>query len=119
MEKTRMKLYLKIKIKSLAAEALIIRKEARKVRGDLRHSLNQHRKTDVRWEARSSMLAYGFLRGRPYKLMEEKVRADNQPDWTRIEQLVKKFGEDDMRDRMQRFAEWKAEAELVPEAKAA
>jgi hypothetical protein len=114
-----MKLYLKIKIKSLAAEAGIIRKEAKKVRGDLRHALNEHRKKDVRWEARSSILAYGFLRGRDYFTMEAKCHKDNPPDWVRIEQLVKKFGEDDIRDRMQRFAAWKDAATAGPTAKAA
>ncbi|KQZ49723.1 hypothetical protein ASD54_12350 [Rhizobium sp. Root149] len=109
-----MKVYLKVKIKSLAAEAHIIRKEARKVSGDLRHSLNEHRKFDVRREARAALLAYGFLRGLDYSRMEGKV--DRPPYWSRIEQLVKKYGEGDIRDRMQRFSEWK---EAATEKKAA
>jgi len=113
-----MKLYLKIKIKTLAAEAGIIRAAAAKVRGDMRWNLNQHRKTELRQEARSSCLAYGFLRGRNYSDMEQTRHTP--PDWGRVEQLIKKFGEDDIRERMQRFAAWKDAAEARPEeAKAA
>lgn len=104
-----MKVYLKVKIKSLAAEAHIIRREERRTRGDLRYALQQHRKTDVRQEARAAILAYGFLRGRDFRAMEAK--GSKAPYWSRIEALVKKYGEDDLRERMQRFAEWKDAAE--------
>lgn len=145
-----MKVYLKIKIKSLAEEAKMIRREERKqnpghrarvrarrilsghrnpvmkegmtveqvharARKILRPAnekamdsfwgLRFHRTEEVRDEARSSHVAYGFLRGRPYKTVENSAKTE--PDWTRVEQLVKKYGEDDVRDRMQRFSEWK------------
>jgi hypothetical protein len=98
---TRVKL-LKVKIKSLAAEARIIRQEERRALGrrkakakrrdmgrgfpepdpdysvflgrdlDLHGRLRGHRLADVRREQRSSLLAYAFLRGRPLAAVEPK-----------------------------------------------
>ncbi len=101
-----MRVYLKIKIKSLAAEAQIIRQETRKYKGDhpARIGLYHHRVGDVRLESRSACLAYGFLRGRTYQQMEQWCHTG--PDFKRIEQLVTKYGEDDPRERLQRLAEW-------------
>lgn len=147
-----MKVYLKIKIKSLAEEAKMIRREERKqnpghrarVRArrylagktkacashetharkqaeakkvlrqrsekamDAFFGLRHHRTIEVRDESRSSHVAYGFLRGLDYKRVENSAKTE--PDWTRVEQLVKKYGEGDVRDRMQRFSEWKSAA---------
>lgn len=66
--------YLKVKIKSLEAEAKIIRKEERKHRKDdaIRNGLTNHRKTVVRIEQRATLLAYAFLRGKSYKEIEPK-----------------------------------------------
>ena len=68
--------YLRVKIKSLAEEARIIRKEERKA---LDHSdratyegLRKHRTQDVRGEARAAQLAYAFVRGRPYAKIETR-----------------------------------------------
>ncbi len=89
--------YLKVKIKSLAAESGIIRLEERrslvgKRRDDVLYaSLRQHRVIDVRQEQRSSLLAYAFLRGRDYRQCECPA-ADNKPDLDRVMSLVKKFG---------------------------
>lgn len=87
-----MQVYLKVKIKSLAAEAAIIRKEESKLprerdiapeqRSDpakqalwaRRTSLRIHRTGEVRDEARAALLAYGFLRGRRYRQMEAYTR---------------------------------------------
>lgn len=87
--------YLKVKIKSLAAEARIIRhEEAKFPRGRRNHQvsegLRQHRRHDVRNEARWAQLAYGFLRGRPYHVMEAKTYSE--PDWTRVAGLATKYG---------------------------
>lgn len=147
-----MKIYLKIKIKSLAVEATMIRQEERRhnpghrarVRArrlldgktrlsdaemsniDVKRSrafrilkrkpteqavnafwgLRHHRTGDVRSESRSAHVAYGFLRGLPYARIEGTAKT--APDWSRVEALVRKYGEDDIRDRMQRFAEWKS-----------
>lgn len=109
--------YLKVKIKSLAAEAKIIRQEerkwlhsARRLQSritsepncgpglstrlsracDLLGGLGRHRKFDVREESRASLLAYGFLRGRRYSQMEAKCY--EPPRWSRVADLVKKYG---------------------------
>jgi hypothetical protein len=89
--KTRAKA-LKVKIKSLAAEAGIIRLEERRARRDdrLRCELHEHRVGIVRSEQRHSLLAYAFLRGRSYAAAEPK--AAKAPDWTRVAKLVEKFG---------------------------
>lgn len=86
------KTYLKIKIKSLAAEARIIRHEELKWPGtsDVRTSLHNHRVMDVRREARSALLAYGFIRGRTYRTIEFKAAV--APDWKRVAELVTKYG---------------------------
>lgn len=88
------KTFLKIKIKSLAAEAGIIRAEERKwPRAGMtgtRFALAQHRRFDVRREARSALLAYGFLRGRSYERIEAKCW--DAPDLIRTAEIVAKFG---------------------------
>ncbi len=108
-----MKVYLKIKIMSLAAEAIIIRKETKRWPGDSpeRLGLYAHRCMDVRSEARSGLLAYGFLRGRPYRKME--AVGSTTPNWKRVEALVTKYGGGDPRDLMQKFSEWKEAAPPV------
>jgi hypothetical protein len=62
-----------VKIKSLAAEAKIIRDEVRR-QGDpqIKNALSEHRKGIVRSEARLAQLAYAFFRGVPYKAVEPK-----------------------------------------------
>lgn len=89
--KTKAKM-LKVKIKSLAEEARIIRKEEGRCGKDeaLRSSLHAHRILDVRGEQRASLLAYAFIRGREYASVEGRCRA--QPDWGRVQRLVGKFG---------------------------
>ena len=75
--------------------------EANKIRFD---GLRTHRKNEVRQEARSSFIAYAFIRGKNYINTEQ---TDLEIDWKRVEALVTKFGEDDLRARMQNFSEWK------------
>jgi hypothetical protein len=88
-----MKIYLKIKIMSLAAEARTIRKEERKWPGpsDARQGLHRHRVIDVRRECRVANLAYAFLRGRSYRALEAKCY--EEPNWQRVAELVRKFGQ--------------------------
>jgi hypothetical protein len=109
-----MKTHLKIKIKSLAAEARIIRHEELKWKEAPRKgldphpmffSLQDHRKKDVRREARAALIAYGFLRGRAYKLVE--VSSHVAPDWTRACQIACKFGKGDPKETSKRFDEWR------------
>lgn len=65
------RVYLKVKIKSLANEARIIRQEERKCKDtDLRNGLTNHRKNEVRREARSTLIAYGFMNGKKFYEIE-------------------------------------------------
>ena len=105
-----MKIYLKIKIMSLAAEARIIRAEEKKWPGEhaARNGLRRHRIHEVRPEARHALLAYGFLRGRDYRALEAKAAC--APDWDRVQRLAEKFGAAAKADQpgiAQRFARWK------------
>jgi hypothetical protein len=83
------RVYLKVKAKSLAAEAKIIRKEEKR-NPSFRQSLAEHRRTVVRKEARHTLLAYGFLKGRRYRQIEKK--AHEAPDWSRVEKMLDKYG---------------------------
>ena len=112
--------YLSIKIKSLAAEAVIIRKDENRYRAQSKRKprfvdgkdtwasdhvggqcastsrttwlgLKSHRRQEVRSEARSALLAFGFLRGTPYRAMEAKCWDD--PNWSRIATLVSKYSD--------------------------
>lgn len=104
-----MRAFLKIKIKSLAAEASIIRKSeikhrdairnatsrqvpySRVVKHDtIRESLYLHRTKDVRSEARSAQLAYGLLRGLSYLQLESSCKVT--PSSRRIAELIVKYG---------------------------
>lgn len=81
--------YLKVKIKSLATEATIIRKEEHSAKAQYRYlkdkqglekqydeavstfwGLRSHRTIDVRNEARAAQLAYAFVRGKSFKYVE-------------------------------------------------
>lgn len=114
--------HLKVKIKSLAAEAKIIRAEERKG-GVMVNSLHFHRVCDVRREARHSQLAYAFIRGVPYKVVEPNSK--NAPNWSYVAKLVEKFGivyhparlfvsYDQLvklqKEQSERFLRWKEEA---------
>tara|TARA_Y100000310_G_scaffold203530_1_gene203780 strand:+ start:359 stop:802 length:444 start_codon:yes stop_codon:yes gene_type:complete len=57
----------------------------------MRDELREHRH-GLRPEARASFLAYRFLRGMPYKRIENTCRPDNSPDLDRIQYLVERFG---------------------------
>lgn len=89
-------IHLRIKIKSLAAEARIIRQEAKRTREMVKWELNHHRTTVVRTVARTNLLAYGLLRGRPYASMEQKCH--ELPNFDEVGKTAKRFGasEDDV-----------------------
>ena len=97
MIRTRFR-HLKIKIKSLVAEAHIIRAEEARtfdrtrdgVYTGERSSLTLHRTGIVRAAARVALLAYGCLRGIAYTRMEG--RADSEPDWAIVEKEARRFG---------------------------
>lgn len=101
--------YLRVKIKSLAAEQAIIRHEERRhlrqgrwhlrrqhhadgaatVRYATFNSLRDHR-LGLRGEIRSALLAYGYLRGRGYRRIEPS--AYDVPNLKRTGELVVKYG---------------------------
>jgi hypothetical protein len=86
---------LRVKIKSLAAEAVIIRREERKSLGNARwlknsqqdasgfysqyDRLHSHRVYDVRDEARGAQLAYAYLRGVPKAKVEANTKWEDVP----------------------------------------
>jgi hypothetical protein len=127
-------LKIKIKIKSLVSEARIIRAEEAKVlkwrrraaerqkaaaileRLDSEYiSLRDHRKREVRREARASNLAYGYLRGRPYKVIEQDPHT--RPNRERVAEIVAKFGGMKKPEARERIDTW-LDAELIEKAKA-
>lgn len=70
---------LKIKLKSLATEAAIIRKEEEKAKHskrpevqELRREMHDHRVKDLRLESRATGLAYGYIRGKKYRTIEPR-----------------------------------------------
>ena len=94
---------MKIKIKSLAAEAVIIRQEERKTSGDTRTSLHLHRTLDVRREARASLLAYAYLRDKPLETLERP--GSRKVNWPDVMRIAKQFGGDDFEpDTLKRWA---------------
>lgn len=115
--------YLKVKIKSLAEEARIIRRETKLAKStSIKNGLAEHRKGVVREEARLTHLAYGFLRGREYRQMEAITHTT--PNWDRVRKMVSKYGthfaaygyenwkqeREDREQLLKRFDEWVEEA---------
>jgi len=86
---------MRIKAKHLAAEARIIRREEGKLKGQSwdcgRTQLQQHRIGPLRSEARSTLLAYAFLKGTPYRVAERDAKS--YPDVNRIISLASKYGQ--------------------------
>lgn len=83
---------LKVKVKSLAEEARIIRKEERRTVGPLRDELSWHRRTAVRSAARQSHMAYGIIKGRPIGRVEREGSARNEAFWKAVKVMVQKYG---------------------------
>lgn len=71
--------------------------------------LCKHRRVDVRSAARATHLAYGYLRGRPYVVMEQKAKS--WPDWTEVRGIVKRFGS---LEQLKDYDAWESEATGVP-----
>ena len=100
---------LKIKIKSLAAEARMIRLEEQKCClrdrkrrelrrdpcwGNVREEMRYHRIFSVRREASAAQLAYAFLRGKSLSQVEPRVLDEQEQKLvlTRARDLVWKYG---------------------------
>jgi hypothetical protein len=98
---------LRIKALHLAAEARIIRREASKTSGMSKWSLNHHRTTVVRNEARATQLAYQFLLGKRTYREIEGMRTDIafRKTWidSRLTTMVKKYGKP---GDVERLEEW-------------
>ena len=65
---------LRVKLKSLAAEARFIRREELRTHGPMREALHRHRVDTLRYEARATHLAYGLIRGLTIEQMEPNHR---------------------------------------------
>lgn len=82
---------LRVKLKSLAAEAKIIRREESRQRcQQLRDELAVHRRTVVRDAARHTHLAYGIIRGRSIEQMEQTQR--RLPNWQEVRRMLRLYG---------------------------
>ncbi len=82
--------FLRVKLKNLAQEAALIRREEKKSWGALRTEMWRHRIGVVRWEARHTHLAYGFIRGLTIEMMEPP---GSEPyDEAKVKAMVKKYG---------------------------
>lgn len=111
---------LKVKAKSLAAEARIIRNAEQRASGVIRDELSFHRTVPLRSEARATALAYGFVKGRTYSQME--AISYTPPNWTKIKTMMTKYGQVAMtKIELEAFikkmeSEW-VKAEVKPRAK--
>lgn len=85
------KLGLKVKVKHLAEEARIIRKEELKHNGDTREWLYLHRIHTVRPIARASNIAYGFAKGTPLKKIERYPDRIPTSIWAKVAAMVVKY----------------------------
>jgi len=94
---------LKVKIKSLAAEAAIIRKEERKLTGVSRWHLQDHRKGIVRGVARQSLIAYQHIRGRDPSVHVPRDPGIWRRDCPEVIRMIKRYGDDDARTRVADF----------------
>lgn len=95
---------LRIKLRSLAAESIIIRQEQTRGRrladkgrlararafGPLQYEMHLHRVGTVRSVSRATHIAYGFIRGKPLEQIEGPSYA--APDWKAIDGMIKKYG---------------------------
>jgi len=107
-------IHLKIKVRSLADESRSIRREANKTSGMAKWRLNHHRTTVVREHTRYNLLAYGILRGIPYRVMER--RCHEAPDFSKVATIAKRFGASE-----EMITSWTEEAKscLVPQKEVA
>lgn len=87
------RIMLRIKVKALAEEARIIRKEERRLPGPnaLRAELHWHRIGVVRYEARATHIAYGLIRGRPLERIE-RSETRTEALWEKVRAMIKKYG---------------------------
>lgn len=91
-------LFLKIKLRNLADEARLIRREEKRPRNaPWRERLYLHRILVVRREARATAIAYAYLRGRRYAQLE--ATCHEPPDWSRVRTMVRRYGDPTVTDQ--------------------
>jgi len=99
---------LRVKRKSLAEEAKILRLEKRKAKAQARwarangknaslamsamSSMQSHLDSKIKTAARTAHIAHGLLRGRNYKNIENKYREGNAPNWDEVIKCMMRFG---------------------------
>lgn len=121
-----MRQYVKVKCVSLADEAKLIAKyekqrlrsaavaraQGKKERADYHFAnywgMHEHRVVDIRKEARIANVAYGYMNGHPYNKIERN--SYTQPNWDRIRELVRLYGEGEMDAKMAAYDKWELEA---------
>jgi hypothetical protein len=81
---------LRVKVKSLAEEARIIRREEQRTHGQLRNELHHHRVLVVRREARYANIAYALVKGRTYEQIEGNAKTP--PSWESVKRMLKTYG---------------------------
>lgn len=130
VQKSKLQLLkLKIKVKSLAEEARIIRKEEQRLKKQAGrftsekpeffhyHTIRSHRHWDVRNEARATQLAIAFIKGYPYSRVERKVKDKGHQEYIgrRVAFIVCKYGkmmynikqsDEDFRQTKKDIQEW-------------
>ena len=82
---------LRVKIKSLTAEAHIIRQEEERNPGCLRDELRVHRTTSVRFETRATHPAYGLIRGRTIERIEVSTTR-TEALWKKVRGMIERYG---------------------------
>ncbi len=87
------RLALKVKVKHLAEEARIIRKEEQRNYGDTRDWLYLHRIHGVRPECRATHIAYAFAKGRALREIEKYPEYIPSTVWARVAKMVKLYSD--------------------------
>lgn len=89
---------LKVKLKHLAEESRIIRREAERQykSGNYQkgNDLTNHRKGVVRPAARNTLIAYQTIRGIPYESYEGNAKSE--PNWKEVDRMVKKYAAEEV-----------------------
>jgi hypothetical protein len=130
-----MKSHLKVKVVSMSMEMTYIRRQEGKWKSRARYARQKQKhdsilyaernfwshhwhRHELKTEARSAHLAYGYMKGRSYSQMENvcygplKGYGSSEPNWEAIEAMVERFTMDETHPQtwMQVFAEWLDEA---------
>lgn len=108
---------LKIKLKSLAEESRIIRREELKYKHNIRKvaDLYDHRKHHVRPIARATHIAYGLLRGLEYNQIEPTSKTT--PHWGKVRSMVKKYSNfTTEKDNLLKLDEWEFNNKMLKAA---